>query len=161
MAYARLLDPKVRAKLQAEFGWTPPAPQIKPNVTIVFTKTRPIPVEDWPIKSTDARSYTKMHALLEAQNHRCAYCGIEVKTYGWGRHCHDRATIDHVVPKAAGGPCCWSNEIVACQLCNQGRGAMRAERYFEKVQESGRMLAAVWGRQQQREASRRKITVFY
>ena len=58
---------------------------------------------------------------VRAQKGRCAYCGVAMR--------HDivgddrRATIDHVIPRSAGGPDEFSNTVAACQ----GR---RTERVF-------------------------------
>lgn len=79
--------------------------------------------------------------LAEAQNWRCAYCGC---------HCHDTGNSwsapsrEHVVPVVAGGLHVWENEVMACRLCNNGRGAMWARRYLEKVQRVGRWKAFKW-----------------
>jgi hypothetical protein len=45
--------------------------------------------------------------ILEAWDHLCAYCGS------------DRAhTLDHVVPRAKGGPTKRANLVAACPTCN-------------------------------------------
>lgn len=48
--------------------------------------------------------------LSEAQNHRCCYCGCDIRV---------GATIEHVVPLAAGGPNKWENLAASCDRCNQ------------------------------------------
>ena len=88
------------------------------------------------------RRYTKVEALCEAQNHRCGYCGIRFSESRWD----GLATVDHVKPVSLGGLRMWDNEIMACILCNSGRGAMLADAYFEMVQELGRLKAAEEGR---------------
>lgn len=99
--------------------------------------------DDYPHKAHLSRGFTKRDALLEAQNHRCAYCGIALSLI---RHSHDEATVDHVVPRVAGGRPIWSNEVMACRLCNEGRGAMRADKYFQRVLWRGRIKAARYGK---------------
>lgn len=44
--------------------------------------------------------------LLARDRHRCAYCPSTA------------TTIDHVVPRAKGGPHRWENVVAACQRCN-------------------------------------------
>lgn len=95
--------------------------------------------DDFPLKSHIARGVTKRASLSEAQNHRCAYCGIRLTDT---KLAHDEATIDHVVPRVAGGRPIWSNEVMACRLCNEGRGAMYADHYFQIVTWKGREKAA-------------------
>lgn len=158
MGYAKLLSPKAIEKLEQQFGYRPVHPAVakafdgcgEPKVwPPVLLNGRPIQFDgrDFPIKSTDARGYSKREALSEAQNHRCCYCGEMCKDDAPE---NDRATVEHVVPKIAGGRANWGNEVMACRLCNSGRGAMRAERYFEAVQEMGRWKAAAYGHSEQR-----------
>ena len=47
--------------------------------------------------------------------YRCGYCG---DTYS-----PRLLTIDHVVPRAHGGPHSWTNVITACKPCNHKKGA--------------------------------------
>ncbi len=47
-------------------------------------------------------------------SHRCQYCGIR---------CGPRdLTLDHVVPRAAGGKTTWRNVVTACVACNRHKG---------------------------------------
>jgi 5-methylcytosine-specific restriction endonuclease McrA len=81
--------------------------------------------------------------LGEAQNWRCAYCGVRL------RHVHahaDEATLDEVVPRCAGGLRVWANQVLACRICNSGRGSIPADVYFAHVVKWGRYEAARWGR---------------
>lgn len=45
--------------------------------------------------------------IFEAWGHRCAYCGRE-----------NPSTLDHVVPRAKGGPTVRNNLVAACADCN-------------------------------------------
>jgi len=165
--YAKLLSDEAAAKLSAEFGVDPrPRVPIHQQFVSKFDEAdwlyqqprrkafRHHGQDDFPLKSTEARDYDKRSALLEAQNHRCGYCGQRVFDH-IKDGAHNRATIDEVVPRAAGGRCFWSNQIIACHLCNQGRGAMNAYRYFAYVQKFGRWMAHQWGREQHRAAALR------
>ncbi len=85
----------------------------------------------------------KRWRLGEAQNHRCAYCGIPTTDDPLA---DDGATLDEYQAQAHGGLRIWKNQIMACRLCNHGRGKLRAMVYFEAVQRLGRKKAAIWGR---------------
>jgi 5-methylcytosine-specific restriction endonuclease McrA len=82
---------------------------------------------------------TKRIALAEAQNWRCAYCGIacELLTFE-NRFDPNVATIDELEPRANGGRRLWINQVMACRLCNNGRDTVRPLRYFLWVQQYGR-----------------------
>src|SRR4029077_537697 len=51
---------------------------------------------------------TKKNVLLR-DDYRCQYCG------GKGE---GQMTVDHVVPRSAGGPSTWENLVCACLICN-------------------------------------------
>ena len=48
------------------------------------------------------------HSVLARDNHTCQYCGLKGKDL----------TLDHVVPKWAGGPHAWDNLVACCRRCN-------------------------------------------
>ena len=73
--------------------------------------------------------------LSEAQGHRCCYCGIPLID---APRQQNSATLEHVIPEAAGG---WDGDInlvVACKFCNEGRGTMLAASCFDLVVKLGR-----------------------
>ena len=45
----------------------------------------------------------------------CQYCGCEVG--------HKEATLDHVIPRSAGGVSNWNNIVTACSPCNVKKGS--------------------------------------
>lgn len=49
--------------------------------------------------------------LIERDGARCAYCGRQLSM--------EEATIEHVVPKSAGGPSNLHNYLLACAECNR------------------------------------------
>lgn len=104
----------------------------------------------------------KITALSEAQNWRCAYCGIRCDGIG---NEHNAPSRDHVVPKAAKqdkilyGGLIWENEIMACRLCNNSRGAMYARAYLQAVKWKGREKAAKWALRKRR--NRRAVRSHY
>lgn len=134
-----------------------PAAIAKIECDLAGVPREPAPIvggEDYPHQSHLTRDYTKRMALSEAQNHRCAYCGIKFRNDVAKNH-PDAATIDHVMPRCAGGKAIWSNEVMACHQCNQGRGAMVWQRYFDKVLKSGRDRARSWGNWQRSQHDRK------
>src|SRR5688572_6281777 len=52
------------------------------------------------------------HSVLARDNYTCQYCGIKNKDL----------TIDHVMPKWAGGPHTWDNLVACCRKCNLKKG---------------------------------------
>ena len=48
------------------------------------------------------------HSILARDRFTCQYCGVRGK----------EMTIDHVVPKWAGGPHTWDNLVCCCRRCN-------------------------------------------
>lgn len=44
------------------------------------------------------------------------------------------ATLDHVVPLAAGGRTNWSNLVVACYECNHDKGDMDAPSFMAQLE---------------------------
>lgn len=49
-------------------------------------------------------------AVCARDNHTCAYCRGHADT------------MDHVTPRARGGPHTWENVVAACRRCNQQKG---------------------------------------
>ncbi|KAI8474703.1 MAG: hypothetical protein J3K34DRAFT_456681 [Monoraphidium minutum] len=56
---------------------------------------------------------------------RCGYCNAgPLRIYHWiEQQGHDVATVDHVIPRAMGGPDSPANFKVACRPCNARKGA--------------------------------------
>jgi 5-methylcytosine-specific restriction endonuclease McrA len=52
------------------------------------------------------------HSVLARDNYTCQYCGIRNK----------ELTIDHVIPRWAGGPHTWDNLVACCRRCNLKKG---------------------------------------
>ncbi|MEZ0327013.1 MAG: HNH endonuclease [Fimbriimonas sp.] len=48
------------------------------------------------------------HSVLARDNYTCQYCGLRAR----------ELTIDHVMPKWAGGPHTWDNLVACCRRCN-------------------------------------------
>ena len=80
--------------------------------------------------------WTKLHALCEAQNWKCAYCSCEIEiTHPRPGESspHYMATADHIIPKSHGGNWRWSNLVAACRRCNMERGTIPAVEWYIKV----------------------------
>lgn len=56
------------------------------------------------------------HNIFKRDRNRCVYCGSK-----------EALTIDHVVPKSAGGKDSWDNLVTACQKCNAKKGSLSLE----------------------------------
>lgn len=79
--------------------------------------------------------------LSEAQNHRCAYCGIEMifkeiidphDYSGNGLLSHNHVTIDHIKPQCKGGKWHFYNCVAACAKCNNERADSDPYAFFRK-----------------------------
>ncbi|MGO4525703.1 HNH endonuclease [Microvirga sp. 2MCAF35] len=68
--------------------------------------------------------------IFERDQGRCVYCGIRARRPGHGiKRAPDLATLDHVQPKAFGGPLDRDNIVLACAACNNERGTMDAQAF--------------------------------
>lgn len=106
------------------------------------------PYENW----SAVKRRTKV--LGEAQNWRCCYCGVQTR---FGTHCEwDAPTCEHVIPLRYGGLRDWGNEVMACNLCNNGRGRMSALRYLKMVEEIGRWKAFKLARKERKRFSQER-----
>lgn len=74
---------------------------------------------------------TYVKALLEAQNHYCSYCHHTMITHAKKQISRNQATKDHIKPRCHGGQTTVDNLVMACAQCNQIRGAMDAEVFYE------------------------------
>jgi len=52
--------------------------------------------------------------IFARDDSRCQYCGK--------RHPTSELSLDHVIPRAAGGPTTWENVVCACTNCNKRKG---------------------------------------
>lgn len=80
------------------------------------------------------------HAL----NPRCRYCGLyaELKPKGFDStkdaDCESRhATLDHIVPRSAGGPDHPRNWALACGICNNLKADMPEAEFIEWLKMAG------------------------
>lgn len=69
--------------------------------------------------------------LSERQNHRCAYCGIQL-TFDT-KTSRTSASRDHVIPRTRGGTNDESNLVAACTHCNTWRGQKNAVNFFRQI----------------------------
>lgn len=108
------------------------------------------PIHDFPYPIP--RRSRKRLLLAEAQNWRCAYCAIVVDADDV--YTDNALTIDEVVPVARNGPPSWDNQVMACRLCNNGKGHYDAEVYHGLVVVHGRHRAPKLIRQRDRLAKK-------
>ncbi len=74
---------------------------------------------DWSLAARRLRPVIARNRLSESQNHRCCHCGM-LTSYDGPASLHP--TIEHVVPRVAGGPLTFWNTAMACRKCNSARG---------------------------------------
>jgi len=106
---------------------------MKASIALGYNHTRPMRLLDhggWRIyylKGSHMKKL-KLRILSERQNHRCAYCERKTWIKGLGETgCeHDKASIDHVVPKSKGGTWHMNNLIMSCSECNSIKGSKSA-----------------------------------
>lgn len=65
----------------------------------------------------------RCQALWLEQDGACFFCGRPMpEPLGQRlRHRPEAATIEHVQPRALGGPAEWNNEVAACRACNSAK----------------------------------------
>lgn len=66
----------------------------------------------YPVRRPMPQLRLSRHSVLARDNYTCQYCGTR------GRE----LTIDHVVPRWAGGPHTWENLVACCRRCNLKKG---------------------------------------
>ena len=76
---------------------------------------------------------TYVRALLEAQNHNCCYCHHTMTENKKLRTNRNQPTKEHVEPRCHGGQTVVENLVIACAQCNNIRGAMDAEVFYELI----------------------------
>lgn len=86
----------------------------------------------------------RLSVLAEAQNWRCCYCGIRCQINPRDPNLWDAPSCEHVLHLGRGGLRVWENEVMACRLCNTGRGRMHPLQYLKKVVKVGRWKAYKW-----------------
>jgi hypothetical protein len=70
------------------------------------------------LRATQRQPYSR-HAVFERDGWRCWCCSTELD--------ENTATVDHLIPVAAGGPDTFDNVRAACRPCNSRRGANVAD----------------------------------
>lgn len=66
----------------------------------------------YPVRRPMPELRLSRHSVLARDNYTCQYCGIRQRDL----------TIDHVVPRWAGGPHTWDNLVACCRRCNLKKG---------------------------------------
>ena len=62
--------------------------------------------------------FSRFNVLLR-DNFMCQYCGLKPNAR--------ELTVDHVLPRAKGGPTRWTNVVAACRTCNHQKGSRTPE----------------------------------
>jgi HNH endonuclease len=78
-----------------------------------------------------------MQRLTESQNHLCCYCGHRMITGRFEQYVtqpRNLLTKDHLEPRTYGGLTQYNNLIAACAQCNNLRGEMEAQAFYNLQQ---------------------------
>lgn len=75
-------------------------------------------------KFSACAALTKKNLFIRDKG-KCQYCDINVSLKS--------STIDHVVPKSKGGAHMWQNVVLACEKCNQKKGAKLPKDFHLKL----------------------------
>lgn len=81
--------------------------------------------------------------LIAAQQGRCWYCQI---AFSQTPLADASATLEHIIPRCAGGTMALHNTVAACLACNRARGVMLAHSFRDLVRRRGRDKAQALGR---------------
>lgn len=68
------------------------------------------------------RTSGRLPGLMLLFGSRCGYCGCKVYARTHRNRDLDKATVDHKIPRSRGGTDAWSNLVLACLECNEGKG---------------------------------------
>lgn len=123
-------------------GWLPPSLQHRVDTTVSWMRrlTNIAPVCGFAVESVkfdtqkmlnpeisgkeyqqgELAGYEVREYLLEKWGRKCAYCGAE----------NVPLQVEHIVPRAGGGSDRVSNLTLACEKCNQNKGARPVEEFL-------------------------------
>ena len=123
-------------------GWLPPSLQHRVNTTMSWMRRlmRIAPVSGFAVESVkfdmqkmqnpevsgteyqqgELAGYEVREYLLEKWGRKCAYCGAE----------NVPLQVEHIIPRARGGSDRVSNLTLACEKCNQAKGARPVEEFL-------------------------------
>ena len=71
-------------------------------------------------------------ALAERDGAHCWMCAVPLLLRREDQHDPHYATLDHIVPRAHGGPATLENLRLACRACNNRRGTNPAHHYSQR-----------------------------
>lgn len=104
----RKMNPKSRAQRRAENRDIRDLPMEHPKVQMIYASRSPDPKDR--LRTHKWKKQRKK--VLDRDAHTCVYCG-------------DQATsVDHVIPRVAGGDDSLDNLVSSCTRCNSRKGSM-------------------------------------
>ena len=80
-------------------------------------------------KRNGERKRALKRSTMRACSRRCVYCASFLE--------YDVATLDHVYPRAKGGPHAAGNLVVACGRCNRRKGDLLPHEFFFRFPTAG------------------------
>jgi 5-methylcytosine-specific restriction endonuclease McrA len=126
---AKWLAPSLRHRVETTMSWVQRinrwAPMSAVSMELVrfdLQKHENPEISGAEYQQGELAGYEVREYLLEKWGRKCAYCSAE----------NVPLQVEHIVPKARGGSNRISNLTLACQPCNQKKGAMPVEQFLAK-----------------------------
>jgi 5-methylcytosine-specific restriction endonuclease McrA len=133
------LAPSLRHRIETTMSWmarlqrwTPVSAFSQERVRFDMQQTENPEISGAEYQQGELQGYEVREYLLEKWGRKCAYCGAE----------YTPLQVEHIQPKARGGSSRISNLTLACQPCNQRKGAMPVEQFLAKKPEVLKRLLA-------------------
>ncbi|MFB2891850.1 RNA-guided endonuclease IscB [Aerosakkonemataceae cyanobacterium BLCC-F50] len=126
------LAPSLQHRVETTITWvkrfikfTPVASIVQELVRFDLQKMENPEISGIAYQQGELQGYEIREYLLEKWGRRCAYCGVENVTL----------QVEHIHPQAKGGTNRISNLCIACEKCNQKKGAKNIEQFLAKKPE--------------------------
>ncbi|RJS26130.1 HNH endonuclease [Corallococcus sp. H22C18031201] len=98
--------------------------------------------------ATDATFERVPHRGQEAWQGKCLHCNAHLVVALDGEPI-SRATLEHIIPRTAGGTNAPENLALACARCNQGKGA-RHDRHYPRDARARELVERLLARRRER-----------
>lgn len=126
------LAPSLRHRVETTMSWMRRLMRIAPvtgfsveSVKFDMQKMRNPGISGTEYQQGELAGYEMREYLLEKWGRKCAYCGAE----------NTPLQVEHIIPRARGGSDRVSNLTLACEVCNQSKGARPIEEFLRKKPE--------------------------
>ena len=126
------LAPSLQHRVDTTMSWMRRLMHIAPvtgfsveSVRFDMQKMRNPEISGTEYQQGELAGYEMREYLLEKWGRKCAYCGAE----------NTPLQVEHIIPRARGGSDRVSNLTLACEVCNQSKGARPIEEFLRKKPE--------------------------